>query len=99
MDTKTQRIRQNELTEECVPNKGLSQNLKKKTKNQKTTNKQTKKTKLNEMEINNQPNKAFLEMIINMLSVLRRRMGEHSETFLKRVKKHKESNRAKEYNN
>ena len=51
------------------------------------------------MEINNQPNKEFLEMIINMLSELRRRMGEHSETFLKRVKKHKESNRAKEYNN
>ena len=51
------------------------------------------------MEINNQPNKAFMEMIINMLSELRRRMDEHSEIFFKRVKKHKESNRAKEYNN
>ena len=88
------------MTEECVPNKGLSHNLKKKTKNHKPTNKQTnKKTKLNEMEINNQPNKAFMEMIINMLSELRRRMDEHSEIFFKRVKKHKESNRAKEYNN
>ena len=45
MDTKTQRIRQNELTEECVPNKGLSQNLKK------------KKPKTKKQQINKQKNK------------------------------------------
>lgn len=59
------------MTEERVLNKGLSHNLKKK----------KQKTKLNEVEINNQPNKEFMEMIINMLSELRRRMDEHSETF------------------
>ena len=54
------------MTEECVPNKGLSHNLKKKKKN--------------EVEINNQPNKEFLEMISKMLSELRRFMLMYGKT-------------------
>ena len=38
------------------------------------------------MEINNQPNKEFMEMISKMLSELRKRMVEHSENFLKVLK-------------
>lgn len=61
------------MTEECVPHKGLSHNLK-------------KKKNLSEVEINNQPNKEFMEMISKMLSELRKRMVEHSENFLKVLK-------------
>ena len=38
------------------------------------------------MELNNQPNKEFMEMISKMLSELRKRMVEHSENFFKVLK-------------
>lgn len=66
--------RQNEETEEYVPNKSIKQNKTKKTER-----------KLNKMEINNLPDKEFKVMIIRMLTELKRSMDERREHFKKNI--------------
>lgn len=68
--------RQNEETEEYVPNKSIKQNKTKKTER-----------KLNKMEINNLPDKEFKVMIIRMLTELKRSMDERRENFKKNILK------------
>ena len=64
----TQKIRQNEESEEYVPNERQDKISEK---------------ALNKMEISNLPDKEFKVMVIRMLTELGRRMSEHSESFNK----------------
>ena len=66
----TQRDRQNEETEDCVPDQRMWQTSRKKD--------------LNEMEISKLPDKEFKIMILKMLIDLGRRMEEHRENSTKK---------------
>lgn len=54
---------------------------------------------LNEVEINNLPNRELKVMIIKMVNELRRRIHEHSEKFNKEFETIKKNQTAKEYSN
>ena len=66
----TQRDRQNEETEDCVPDQRMWQTSRKKD--------------LNEMELSKLPDKEFKIMILKMLTDLGRRMEEHRENSTKK---------------
>lgn len=54
---------------------------------------------LNEVEINNLPNRELKVMIIKMVNELRRRIHEHSEKFNKEFETINKNQTAKEYSN
>lgn len=61
---------------------------------QRKNKKNTSGEDINEMEGNNLPNKEFEVMVIKMLTVLRRKMDEHSEILNKETKYNKVSNKS-----
>ena len=79
MHRNKQRIGKNKETEEYIPNEGISQNPRRRTK---------------QSGDDNLPNKEFKVMIIQIINELGRRMDEHSEKFNKKLENTKKSQRS-----